>query len=223
MSPKRPWKVAPPSLKRDLRTRGFILQNASGALLRADFLQKVPNQRCILLPCPFEHCFRGGFPYAAPPLLLIEELSNKLGACLRVARVLQHESIDTIVKQRGDSRKGRGDHGQAAGQRFGHRTSAAPRPNRCGVPHEAERAEEARRKSIFHGVQSPRGMRKRCARVGRRVDPPFSDHRQAGVHRAQEHASERGITRFAATSAVLNSWSSDESATAKRLPGVCGS
>jgi hypothetical protein len=34
---------------------------------------------------------------------------------------------------------------------------------------------------------------------------------------------EWGITRFAATTAVLNSGSSVESATAKRLTGVCGS
>jgi len=36
-------------------------------------------------------------------------------------------------------------------------------------------------------------------------------------------APEWGLTRFAASTAVLNSGSSDESATAKRLTGVCGS
>ncbi len=45
--------------------------------------------------------------------------------------------------------------------------------------------------------------------------------RQKSIER--EDAPERGITRFAASTAVLNSGSSDESATAKRLTGVCGS
>ena len=101
----------PSSPKRELRTRGFTLQNASGVFLCIDLLKKVPDCRRIAVPSPFEHRFRGGFPYTASQFSLIEKHSKELGECLRVARVLQHESFGAVVKQRRDSREGRRDYG----------------------------------------------------------------------------------------------------------------
>lgn len=93
--------------RKDLRTRGFTPQNASRVLLCIDLLKQVPDLRRIAIPSPFERRFCGGFPYAASQFLLFEKHSKELGECLCVVRVLQHESIRAVVKQKRDSRKGR--------------------------------------------------------------------------------------------------------------------